>query len=111
MSEPVVAAPPDEEAIREALKDCYDPEIPINMVDLGLLYGVQVSDGGHVLVEMTLTAVGCPEAENMVVQVRQRVEEIPGVQSCHVVLVWNPTWNPEMMSEDGRVMMRILGFG
>ncbi len=104
-------APPTEEVIREALKDCYDPEIPINMVDLGLLYTVTANDSGNVDIEMTLTAVGCPEAENMVVQVRERVLQIPGVASCNVSLCWNPPWNPEMMSEDGRVMMRILGFG
>ncbi len=111
MSETQVAAHPDVETIREALKDCYDPEIPINMVDLGLLYDLDVDDDGNVRVEMTLTAVGCPEAENMVLQVRDRVQEMEGVRSCNVVLVWNPPWNPEMLSEDGRVMMRILGFG
>lgn len=102
--------PPDEETIREALKDCYDPEIPINMVDLGLLYHVAVDDAGNVQLEMTLTAIGCPEAENMVAQVKERVEEMPGVRSCSVELIWNPPWDPEMMSEDGRVMMKILGF-
>lgn len=102
--------PPDEETIREALKECYDPEIPINMVDLGLLYHVAVDDAGSVNLEMTLTAIGCPEAENMVAQVKERVEELPGVRSCNVELVWNPPWDPEMMSEDGRVMMKILGF-
>lgn len=111
MSERSVVAPPDEETIREALKDCYDPEIPINMVDLGLLYGVDVQPDGQVRVEMTLTAIGCPEAENMVIQVRERVEEIPGVSGCAVELIWNPPWNPEMMSEDGRVMLKILGYG
>jgi len=106
-----VAAPPGEEEIREALRDCYDPEIPVNMVDLGLLYGLDVSEDGHVRIDMALTTIGCPEAENMVRQVQQRVEEMPGVQSCAVSLVWNPPWNPEMMTEDGRVMMRILGLG
>ncbi|MBI3947174.1 MAG: DUF59 domain-containing protein [Armatimonadetes bacterium] len=107
----MVAAPPGEETIREALRDCCDPEIPVNMVDLGLLYGVEVGPEGRVRVEMTLTSVGCPEAESMVVQVRERVEEIPGVTSCEVALVWTPPWDREMMTEDGRVMMRILGFG
>ncbi len=106
-----VGAPPSEEAIREALQECYDPEIPINIVDLGLVYDIDVSPEGHVRLEMTLTAVGCPEADRLVGEVQERVEQVPGVTSCAVALVWNPPWNPEMMSDEGRVMLRILGFG
>ena len=110
-SAPVVVAPPDEDAIREALRECYDPEIPINIIDLGLVDHIEVSPEGQVRLEMTLTAVGCPEADRLVAEVQERVEQVPGVTACTVALVWNPPWNPEMMSDEGRVMLRILGFG
>ncbi|MDH7568904.1 MAG: iron-sulfur cluster assembly protein [Armatimonadota bacterium] len=103
------SAPPTEEVVRQALKECYDPEIPVNIVDLGLVYHVCVHPGGRVEVEMTLTNVGCPEAERLLEQVRERVRQLPGVTECGVTLCWDPPWNPTMMTEEGRVLGKILG--
>jgi len=89
----------------EALKEVYDPEIPVNIVDLGLIYDIEVSDG-EVAIEMTLTAQGCGMGPYIAQQAEWRIAEIPGVEDVEVELVWDPPWSPELITEDGK---RLLG--
>lgn len=96
----------DEERITEALKDVYDPEIGVNIVDLGLVYNTEV-DTGNVDVQMTLTSMGCPAGPMIVAQVEEAVGALDGVDKVDVEIVWSPPWNPSMMSEDARLE---LGF-
>lgn len=97
-----------EELVYEALRDCYDPEVPINIVDLGLVYGVTV-DQGKVKVDMTLTSIGCPLAAELVAQVRQAVEGVEGVTEAEVNLVWSPPWTPQFATEDGKTQLAMMG--
>ena len=89
------------------LKTCYDPEIPVDIYELGLIYGVQVSDDGHVDIRMTLTSPMCPVAGTLPPEVEQKVRGVHGVKSANVELVWDPPWDQEMMSEAAKVT---LGF-
>ena len=98
---------PPEELILEALKEVHDPEIGINIVDLGLIYGTEIDDSGHVNVTMTLTTPMCPLNEYIDAAVKTALEEVPGVTSSSVNLVWTPPWGPDKMSEDARLE---LGF-
>jgi len=99
---------PTEEDVREKLRECYDPEIPINIVDLGLIYGIEVEDG-RVDVTQTLTAVGCPVADQLKAQVESKVLELDGVEEAHCEIVYDPPWNPEMVSEEGKQALSSLG--
>ncbi|RZM32701.1 MAG: SUF system Fe-S cluster assembly protein [Sphingomonas sp.] len=96
------------EGIIEALKDIYDPEIPVNIYDLGLIYGVEVSDGGHAVVTMTLTTPNCPVAESMPMEVEMRVGAVPGVGVAEVNLVWDPAWDPQKMSDEAKLELGML---
>ena len=96
-----------QEEILEALKECYDPEIPVNVVDLGLVYGVEVTPEDKVKVTMTLTTPGCGMAHQIAMQVKQRTLQIPGVKDASVTVVWEPPWNPSRMSEAAK---KQLGF-
>lgn len=89
------------ETIYTALRDVYDPEIPVNIVDLGLVYDVKIIDD-WVGVKMTLTTPGCGMANQIVDMVRQRIAVLHGVLDCDVRLVWQPQWNPSMMSEEAK---------
>jgi len=93
------------EQVLEALRQCYDPEIPINIVDLGLIYDVQHDDAGNVTVKMTLTTQGCPSALAIPDQVRSRVAAIEEVRDVKVEIVWEPAWNPSMISANGRQVL------
>ena len=95
------------EAVIAQLKDIYDPEIPVNIYDLGLIYGVEVDDG-HVTVTMTLTTPHCPVAESMPAEVEIRVGGVPGVGSAEVNLVWDPAWDPAKMSDEARLELGML---
>jgi len=86
------------ERIFEALQQCYDPEIPVSIVELGLIYDVQYDAAGNVSVKMTLTTQGCPSALAIPEQVKQRVAAIPEVRDVNVEVVWEPPWNPSMIS-------------
>lgn len=90
-----------------ALRQIHDPEIPVNIYDLGLIYGVEV-DNGHAVVTMTLTTPHCPVAESMPGEVEIRVCAVPGIQSCDVNLVWDPAWDPSKMSDEARLEMGML---
>ena len=96
------------EAVIEALKEIYDPEIPVNIYDLGLIYGVEVSDGGHAAVTMTLTTPHCPVAESMPAEVELRVGSVPGVSVADVNLVWDPPWDPQKMSDEAKLELGML---
>ncbi len=90
-----------------ALRDIYDPEIPVNIYDLGLIYNVE-TDGGHVVITMTLTTPHCPVAESMPGEVEMRILAVPGVATCDVNLVWDPPWNPSNMSDEARLELGML---
>ena len=96
------------EAVIEALKEIYDPEIPVNIYELGLVYGVDVTADGHVAVTMTLTTPHCPVAETMPGEVELRVGAVPGVGSAEVNLVWDPPWDPQKMSDEAKLELGML---
>lgn len=95
------------EAVIEALKEIYDPEIPVNIYDLGLIYGVEIVDS-HAVVTMTLTTPHCPVAESMPGEVELRVGAVPGVGSAEVNLVWDPPWDPHKMSDEAKLELGML---
>jgi FeS assembly SUF system protein len=103
------AAPTDpsdiENGIVEALKTVFDPEIPVDIYELGLIYDIDLQEDGAVKVKMTLTAPGCPVAGSLPIEVKNKVESVPGVTSADVELVWDPAWNPSMMSEAARLQL------
>lgn len=96
------------DAVIVALKEIFDPEIPVNIYDLGLIYGVDVADGGHVVVTMTLTTPHCPVAESMPAEVELRVGAVPGVGDVEVNLVWDPPWDPQKMSDEAKLELGML---
>jgi FeS assembly SUF system protein len=99
--------PLDREQIMTALRLCYDPEIPVNIVDLGLIYDVQSDTQGNVAVKMTLTSQGCPSAQAIPAQVKQRIAALDEVRDVSVEIVWDPAWNPNMISNAGRKALGI----
>ena len=96
------------EAIIVALKEIYDPEIPVNIYELGLIYGVEVTADGHAAVQMTLTTPHCPVAESMPAEVELRVGAVPGVGTVDVNLVWDPPWDPSKMSDEAKLELGML---
>jgi len=99
------AAPGVEENIVEALKTVYDPEIPVNIYEMGLIYDLNVEADGKVQIKMTLTSPACPVAGSLPGEVKDRVESVPGVATAEVEVVWDPVWNPSMMSEAARLQL------
>ena len=93
--------------IYEALRNVYDPELGVNVVDLGLIYDVDVNEEGHLTITMTLTTPGCPMHESIGEGVGVALQDVPGVTSGEIRLVWDPPWDPSRMTEEGR---RMLGF-
>jgi probable FeS assembly SUF system protein SufT len=104
--------PVEVDAIWEALKTCYDPEIPVNIVDLGLVYDVQVKPlpegGNEVDVKMTLTAPGCGMGGVIAGDAEQKIRELPGVTEARVEVVWDPIWNQSMMSDAARLQLGLM---
>ena len=96
------------EAVISALKEIYDPEIPVNIYDLGLIYGVEVDDESDVTVTMTLTTPHCPVAETMPGEVELRAASVPGVRDAEVNLVWDPPWGPDKMTDEARLELGML---
>lgn len=96
------------EGVIAALRDIFDPEIPVNIYDLGLIYGVDVDADGHVAVTMTLTTPHCPVAESMPGEVELRVAAVPGVRDAEVNLVWDPPWDPQKMSDEAKLELGML---
>jgi len=89
--------------VTEALRTCYDPEIPVNIHEMGLIYDVRVALDGGVLITMTLTSPSCPAAQSLPREIESKVRGIPGVAAVKVNVVWEPQWNPSMMSEAARL--------
>jgi FeS assembly SUF system protein len=96
------------ESVIEALKDIYDPEIPVNIYDLGLIYDVEITADNHALVKMTLTTPNCPVAESMPGEVELRVGSVPGIGHAEVELVWDPPWDPQRMSDEAKLELGML---
>lgn len=96
------------EPVMEALKTVQDPEIPVNLVELGLIYELLVKKGGIVFVEMTLTTPSCPVAASMPGEVKNAVSGVPGVNDARVKLVWTPTWTQDRMSEEAKLELGLL---
>ncbi len=89
--------------IVDALKTCYDPEIPVDIFELGLIYQIRISPDGSVVIRMTLTSPACPVAGSLVDEVQEKVEAVTNVTKVRVELVWEPAWNPKMMTEAARL--------
>ncbi len=94
---------PLEERVVDVLKTCFDPEIPVNIYDLGLIYEVKVNEGNDVFVKMTLTSPACPVAETLPPDVENKIKELPDVNSAKVEITFDPPWDKEMMSEEARL--------
>jgi len=107
--EPPVAGADDlYEAVIDALKDIYDPEIPVNIYDLGLIYDVEITPDHHAKVKMTLTTPHCPVAESMPGEVELRIGAVPGIGDAEVELVWDPPWDPQKMSDEAKLELGML---
>lgn len=107
------AAPPAEDGglearVLDALRTVFDPEIPVNIYELGLIYTLTVSDGGNVAIEMTLTTPACPVAGSLPGEVETKVREVEGVNDVTVELVWDPPWSPERMTEAAKLELGFL---
>lgn len=98
---------PTQDDVLTVLKEVDDPEIGVNVVDLGLVYTVDVKDGGDIDVQMTLTAPGCPMHETIARACEMAIETLADVKEAHVTMVWNPPWTPDRLTDEGR---RLLGF-
>ena len=96
------------EPIIAALKSIYDPEIPVDIYELGLIYGVNIKEDKSVRVEMTLTSPSCPSAEVIPVEVKEKILMVEGIDHCNVDIVWDPTWTPEFMSDVAKVSLNMF---
>jgi FeS assembly SUF system protein len=97
-----------EQRIHEALRSCFDPEIPVNVYDLGLIYDVEVEDSGNVWIKMTLTSRDCPVAGSLPADVERTVGDVDGVSKSTVELVWDPPWHPSRMSEPAKHQLGLV---
>lgn len=98
----------NEDQIIGAIASVYDPEIPVNIYELGLIYAVDIYEDGRVNIEMTLTAPNCPSAQELPLQVKQAVESVPGVTAAKVEIVWNPPWDMSRMSDEARLALNMF---
>jgi FeS assembly SUF system protein len=110
---PEGAVPPpapkvSEEAVISMLKTVFDPEIPVDIYELGLIYAVEIEDDGRIKVEMTLTTPSCPSAQELPSQVEESIRMVPGVTDVKVEVVWDPPWDQGRMSEDARLAMNMF---
>jgi FeS assembly SUF system protein len=103
-----IAPSPTEDALIAAISTVHDPEIPVNIYELGLIYAIEVGDAGHVRVEMTLTAPACPSAQELPEMVRLAVQQVPGVTGATVDTVWDPPWDPSRMSDEARLALNMF---
>jgi FeS assembly SUF system protein len=97
-----------EEGVIEALKSVFDPEIPVDIYELGLVYAIELEDGGRVKVEMTLTTPSCPSAQELPSMAEEAIRQMPGVTDCQVEIVWDPPWDQSRMSEDARLALNMF---
>ena len=110
-TKPVDEAPANEElkqSVVDALKSVYDPEIPVDIYELGLIYDITISEDGDAVVTMTLTTPHCPVAESLPNEVELRVLSVPGIRDAEVKLVWDPPWDPSKMSDEARLELGML---
>ena len=107
MTEEATNGAPLRDQVVDVLKTCYDPEIPVDIYELGLIYKIEVDDAGKVAVDMTLTSPACPVAGTLPPEVEQKINRLEGVSDVRVDLVWDPPWNPDRMSEAAKLK---LGF-
>ena len=98
------------DTVKEAIRSVYDPELPVNVYDLGLIYKVEQQAHDKVLIEMTLTNPNCPVADSLPQQVKETAERVKGVTEAEVALVWEPPWTREKMTPEGKMLMNMLGF-
>ena len=105
---PAIVGKPSEDAIITAIGTVYDPEIPVNIYELGLIYAVEIDDANVVKVEMTLTAPGCPSAQELPIMVQDAIMAVPNVTGCTVDTVWDPPWDPSRMTEDARLSLNMF---
>lgn len=103
------AVTPD--AVRDSLKQCMDPEVPINIVDMGLIYGIDVVDNNDVNIKMTMTTQGCPLHETLVSDVTRYAKKVPGVNNVKVDIVWDPPWTMDKLSDDAKATLKNMGAG
>ena len=99
------------EAIRNSLKQCMDPEVPINIVDMGLIYGIDVVNDNDVNIKMTTTTQGCPLHETLVSDVTRYAKKVPGVNNVKVDIVWDPPWTMDKLSDEGKAILKNMGAG
>ncbi|MFT9062493.1 MAG: SUF system Fe-S cluster assembly protein [Acetobacter persici] len=104
----VATGPASEDAVIEAIATVHDPEIPVNIYELGLIYAIDLYDDGRVKIEMTLTAPNCPSAQELPVQVKEAVEKVSGVASAQVEVVWDPPWDMSRMSDEARLALNMF---
>jgi FeS assembly SUF system protein len=97
-----------EAQVQDALRTCFDPEIPVNIYELGLVYDIHVDSAGVVAIKMTLTSPHCPAAQSIPADVEAKVKDIPGVTAVTIDLVWDPPWDPSRMSEAARLQMGMM---
>jgi len=97
-----------EEQVIQVLKKCYDPEIPVDIYELGLIYKIKIDDDSNVKVDMTLTSPACPVAGSLPPEVQEKIKEIHGVKDANVNVVWDPIWNRDMMSEAAKLKLGFL---
>jgi FeS assembly SUF system protein len=110
-TKPVDEAPANEDlksSVVDALKSVYDPEIPVDIYELGLIYDIAISEDGDAVVQMTLTTPHCPVAESLPNEVELRVLSVPGIRDAEVKLVWDPPWDPSKMSDEARLELGML---
>jgi FeS assembly SUF system protein len=99
---------PMEQGVIAALKNCYDPEIPVNIYELGLIYDIKIDPQGAAAITMTLTAPNCPAAQSMPLDVQTKVEAVEGIKSAKVDVVFDPPWTPEKMDDSAKLALNIL---
>ena len=99
---------PSEDALIAATASIYDPEIPVNIYELGLIYAIDIDEQGRVKVEMTLTAPACPSAQELPEQVQNAIMAVSGVTACDVEVVWDPPWEPSRMTEEARLALNMF---
>jgi metal-sulfur cluster biosynthetic enzyme len=97
------------QAIEESLKQCMDPEVPLNIVEMGLIYGIDVAENNDVNIKMTMTTQGCPLHETLVQDATRYAKKVPGVNNVKVDIVWDPPWSMDKMSEEGKIKIKNMG--
>ena len=99
----------NEDQVRDSLKQCMDPEVPLSIVDMGLIYGINVTNNNDVNIKMTMTTKGCPLHETMVDDVKRYAKKVSGVNNVDVEIVWDPPWTMDKMSDEAKAMMKTMG--